>query len=61
MRGLRVTPGEVDRSAAVRIPEVEQSNSSLFFGQSLALKVLRVLDDGPNPELELGAFLSGRI
>ncbi|MBI5243747.1 MAG: phosphotransferase [Elusimicrobia bacterium] len=38
----------------------EQSNSSIIFGRKLLLKLYRRLDPGPNPELELGQFLTGR-
>jgi len=49
-----------DRTAAVRPIGVEQSNSSVVFGDQLILKVFRRLEPGVNPELELLRFLSAR-
>jgi trehalose synthase-fused probable maltokinase len=39
-------------------PEVEQTNSILVFGTEVLLKVYRQVTPGPNPELEVGAFLT---
>jgi maltose alpha-D-glucosyltransferase / alpha-amylase len=36
----------------------EQSNSSLLFGRRMVMKLFRKLDPGPNPELEIGTFLT---
>jgi maltokinase len=44
----------------VRPVGVEQSNSSVVFGEALILKVFRRLEPGVNPELELLRFLSLR-
>jgi maltokinase len=44
----------------VRPVGVEQSNSSVVFGDELILKVFRRLEPGVNPELELLRFLSSR-
>ena len=44
----------------VRPVGVEQSNSSIVFGDELILKVFRRLEPGVNPELELLRFLSLR-
>jgi maltokinase len=44
----------------VRPIGVEQSNSSIVFGESLILKAFRKLEAGVNPELELLRFLSDR-
>jgi len=44
----------------VRPVGVEQSNSSIVFGESLILKVFRRVEPGVNPELELLRFLSER-
>ena len=44
----------------VRPVGVEQSNSSVVFGDELILKVFRRLEPGVNPELELLRFLSTR-
>src|SRR6185312_5915209 len=42
----------------VRPVGVEQSNSSIVFGEALILKAFRRVEPGPNPELELLRFLS---
>jgi maltokinase len=44
----------------VRPVGVEQSNSSIVFGDTLILKAFRRLEPGVNPELELLRFLSER-
>ena len=46
--------------APVRLVGVEQSNSSLVFGDALVLKVFRKLEAGINPELEMLSFLTAR-
>ena len=43
---------------AVRGGEAEQSNTSVFFGEQLMMKLFRKLEAGPNPEVELGRFLT---
>src|ERR671935_82982 len=48
------------RDVSVRPMGVEQSNSSLVFGDELVMKVFRKLEAGLNPELELLRFLSAR-
>ena len=44
----------------VRPVGVEQSNSSIVFGEALILKAFRRVEPGVNPELELLRFLSAR-
>jgi maltokinase len=44
----------------VRPVGVEQSNSSIVFGETLILKAFRRVEPGVNPELELLRFLSAR-
>jgi len=41
-------------------PAGEQSNTSLMFGRRFMLKLFRRLEPGPNPELEISRFLTGR-
>ena len=47
-------------SVEVRPVGVEQSNSSVVFGEELILKAFRRVEPGVNPELELLRFLSAR-
>jgi maltokinase len=51
--------GPLMTDAAVRPMGVEQSNSSIVFGDETVLKVFRRLEPGINPELELLLFLTG--
>jgi len=53
-------PGGVDALSALpeRRLEVQQSNSSVAFGDRLILKVYRLLEPGGNPEVEVNAFLT---
>ena len=44
----------------VRLLDVEQSNSSVVFDDSIVLKVFRKLEPGVNPELEMLRFLTWR-
>ena len=44
----------------VRILDVEQSNSSIVFAETLILKCFRKLEPGDNPELEMLRFLDQR-
>ncbi len=38
----------------------EQSNSSVLYGNRFVLKIFRRLEPGLNPDLEIGAFLTGK-
>ena len=51
---------ELGGTVEVRPVGVEQSNSSVVFGDSLILKAFRRVEPGENPELELLRFLSAR-
>jgi maltose alpha-D-glucosyltransferase / alpha-amylase len=48
-------PGERMRS---HVGSAEQSNTSIFYGNQLILKLFRRLQAGENPEVEIGRFLS---
>ncbi len=48
----------VTRTESARAIGVEQSNSSIVFGDRIVLKVFRRLESGINPELELLRFLA---
>jgi trehalose synthase-fused probable maltokinase len=45
-------------TAEIRRSQVEQSNTSLRIGEHAIMKVIRKLETGPHPELEVGRFLS---
>ena len=49
-------PETVRLEASISV--VEQSNNSVVFGERLVLKVFRRLEEGVNPELEMGRFLT---
>jgi maltose alpha-D-glucosyltransferase / alpha-amylase len=42
------------------VMNAEQSNSSVVYGKRLVLKIFRRLEEGLNPDLEIGSFLTGR-
>jgi maltose alpha-D-glucosyltransferase / alpha-amylase len=39
---------------------VEQTNTSVIYGDQLILKIYRLLEDGTNPDLEIGRYLTQR-
>jgi len=43
-----------------KLPDVEQSNSNVVFGNQLILKLYRRLGEGINPELEVGEHLTAK-
>ncbi|MBI3329466.1 MAG: maltose alpha-D-glucosyltransferase [Nitrospinae bacterium] len=47
-----------DGALEPRVLQVEQSNTSVVYGERFILKLLRRLDAGVNPDLEIGRFLS---
>jgi maltose alpha-D-glucosyltransferase/alpha-amylase len=56
-RRLAGPPGELPEPRAM---QVEQSNSSVVFGDRLVLKLYRRIEQGMNPDLEIGRFLTDR-
>ncbi len=51
---------DVSGPAEPKLGKTDQSNSTIFFGDKLALKLFRRLEPGTNPELELAEFLTAR-
>jgi maltose alpha-D-glucosyltransferase/alpha-amylase len=49
-----------DETLAPRTIRADQANSSIVYGDRLILKLFRHLDEGLNPDLEVGRFLSGK-
>src|SRR5262249_42136922 len=47
-----------DQREAVRGIDTEQSNTTAIIREKLGMKLFRRLDDGLNPELEIGRFLT---
>jgi maltose alpha-D-glucosyltransferase/alpha-amylase len=56
--GLRDAAGE---TPTLRRGSAEQSNTSIFFGERLMLKLCRKLEPGVNPELEIGRYLTEQV
>lgn len=52
VRGAEGEPLSVRRSSA------EQSNTSVFYGERFILKLFRHLEPGPNPDTEIGRYLT---
>ena len=57
---FHLVEGPLFSDAPVRPVGVEQSNSSIVFGDQSVLKVFRKLEPGINPELEVLQFLTGQ-
>jgi trehalose synthase-fused probable maltokinase len=53
----RVVPAAGAAGLEVKVAGVEQTNSTVIFGDRAILKAYRQLTVGPNPELEMGRFL----
>ncbi|MBX3380211.1 MAG: maltose alpha-D-glucosyltransferase [Phycisphaeraceae bacterium] len=58
--------GRKERASAfadlpVRTPKLEQSNSTVFFGDKYVLKMFRKLSDGESPEAEIGRHLTEKV
>ncbi|MBS1122298.1 MAG: alpha-amylase, partial [Deltaproteobacteria bacterium] len=55
---LREVPPDV--SLTPRATAADQSNSDVLYGERFLLKLFRVIEEGPNAELEVGRFLATR-
>jgi len=49
---------ELPASPAIRRGSAEQSNSSIIYGERLILKLFRRQQPGPNPDIEIGRYLT---
>jgi maltose alpha-D-glucosyltransferase/alpha-amylase len=59
-RGFRGQVREASETLQPAVLGAEQSNTSITFGDRLIMKVLRRMDAGVNPDLEVGRFLTER-
>ena len=57
-RAFRAAVDHLPDSATARLMNVEQSNTSVVYGDRCILKAFRKLEEGINPEIEIGAFLT---
>jgi trehalose synthase-fused probable maltokinase len=53
----RIVPAAGAAALGLRVAGVEQTNSTVLFGDRAILKAYRQLTVGPNPELEMGRYL----
>jgi maltose alpha-D-glucosyltransferase/alpha-amylase len=59
-RGFRTLRGPASEPLPAAPVRAEQSNTSIIYGDRLILKLYRALEDGENPDLEIGRFLTER-
>ncbi len=59
-RSYRELRGAADKVLQPSILKAEQSNTSINYGHQLLLKLYRRLQEGLNPDLEIGRFLTER-
>jgi len=57
-RVFRRMRGPADELLEPSVLKAEQSNTSVIYGDRFILKLFRRLDEGTNPELEIGRFLT---
>ena len=57
--GCRTLPSEIT-DQPVKVGAVEQSNTSMIFGERLIMKLFRKIEPGSNPDIEVGQFLTER-
>jgi maltose alpha-D-glucosyltransferase/alpha-amylase len=59
-RSFRRARGPAGTSLEPSVMQAEQTNTSLVYGDRLVLKLFRRVDEGLNPDLEIGRFLTER-
>jgi maltose alpha-D-glucosyltransferase/alpha-amylase len=61
-RNVDLTPegAPADTLAPIARAMSDQSNTSIFFNRRLVMKMFRRLEPGPNPDVEIGEFLTER-
>ncbi len=59
-RAFRAMRGDSSTTLEPSLMRAEQSNSSVLYGDRLILKLFRRLQEGVNPDFEIGAFLTER-
>jgi maltose alpha-D-glucosyltransferase / alpha-amylase len=58
LQGLRGSAVKTADGLVSRLTSAEQSNSSVLYGDQLILKMFRRIEEGVNPDVELGRFLT---
>jgi maltose alpha-D-glucosyltransferase/alpha-amylase len=58
---LKSMGGKALLAETSQVLKAEQSNTSLLYGNKLFLKLFRRLDEGINPDLEIGRFLTEKV
>ncbi len=56
--GFEAIRGPMETALAVRRTSTEQSNTSLIYGDRLIMKLFRRQQTGPNPDCEIGRYLT---
>ena len=60
LRFVKHVAVDVEPTVPSRVVDVEQSNTSIIYGDALIVKVFRKLTAGENPDIEIGSYLTRR-